>query len=183
VRRISREESIAVDKGKARKAAVKGAAIELAKRVPVIKELIGGAKAYEDSIKDQQREAFVNELSSRVEKIRENIQWYQTDEGQTFVKKIVATALNAEYADKLEYLANALGNGPKLGNDDARRQKYTEMIRQLSRPALNVLVASLQHPTGTGQVIASALAEEMDWDPAIVDACVQELYASGHSLS
>lgn len=156
------------------------AAIEVVKQVvPFSGALIESVRKYHESIEEQQREQFVAALSERVEELHTNAEWYKSGEGQQFVKKIVATALNAEHADKVEFLANALVNGPRLGADAAKRAKFIEMIRQLSKPALEVLVASLQHPTGTGQVMPGELAGELGWPPELVEACVKELYSLG----
>jgi hypothetical protein len=170
---------MALDKKKAVLAGVTGGALELAKVVPGLGALIESVRGYQENIENQQREAFVEVLSIRMDEMRDNAEWYKSPDGEEFVKKVVATALNAEYTDKIEYLANVLVNGPQLANDNARRQKFVEMVRQLSKPALDVLVASLKHRSGTGQVIAGDLARILGWHPSMVDACVQELYAVG----
>jgi hypothetical protein len=138
----------------------------LARRVPVVSELIEGASAYKESIEEQQRAAFIEALVARVDRVQDEAdKWYQSPEGETFVKKVVATALNAEYADKIDFLANALVNGPLLGSDDAMRLKLVEMIRQLSRPALQVLVTSLK--LGGGQVdVAGLIPHLVGWKTA-----------------
>ncbi len=90
----------------------------------------------------------------------------------------MATGLNAEYADKLEFLANALVSGPTLGDDDARRAKFVELIRQVSRPALEVLAASVEL-TGDGDIFKDQIAERLAWHPDLVEACVLELHSFG----
>ena len=154
------------------------AAIELVKLIPGAGALIEGVRKYHDSIEEQQRAAFVERLESRVSALEGNREWYQSEEGELFVKKVVATALNAEYADKLDFLANALVSGPQV-EGQAMRLKMVEMIRQVSRTAIDVLVAALNNPSGTGEVISADIAKAMGWHPALVDACVQELYALG----
>ena len=154
-------------------------AIEAAKLIPGVGILIESVRRYHETIEDQQREEFVDLISQRLEKIEQNSAWYASEEGERFVRKIVATALNAEYADKLEFLANALANGPELADDSASRLKFVEMIRSLSAPALEVLVASLEQQEGDGQVLAGRLAGTMNWPPYLVDACVNELRSLG----
>jgi hypothetical protein len=167
-------------KSKGLLAAASEATIEVVKQiVPFSGAFIEGVRKYHESIEEQQREEFVQALSERVEELSKNAEWYKSEQGQAFVKKIVATALNAEYVDKLEFLANALVNGPKLGADEAMRAKFVEMIRQLSKPALEVLVASLGRVSGTGQVMPGEIAGILRWSPELVDACVRELYAFG----
>lgn len=156
------------------------AAIELVKHlIPFSGILIESVRKYQESIEEQQREEFIAALAARVSEVGASSEWYKSDEGHAFVRKVVATALNAEYADKIEYLANALVNGPSLTSDVAMCAKFIEMTRQLSKPALDVLVASLQHPTGTGQVMPGELAGAMGWSPELVEACVKELYSFG----
>lgn len=168
-----------VSKKKALAAGGKEAAIEVAKMLPGAGAFIESVRKYHDEIEEQQREAFTQCLVERIERLEENQEWYKTDEGERFFNKIIGTALNAEYADKLEYLANALVNGPSLGDDDAKRMKFLEMVRQLSKPALDVLVTSMQRPTDSKQISSRDIASVMEWHPALVDACVQELYAAG----
>ena len=161
------------------KAGATEGAIEAAKMIPGVGILIESVRKYHETIGDQQREEFVDKISRRLEKIERNSDWYATDEGEQFVRKIVATALNAEYADKLEFLANALANGPELADDNTSRLKFVEMIRSLSAPALDVLVASLRQQEGAGQVLSGRLAAAMNWPPYLVDACVSELRSVG----
>jgi len=161
------------------KAGATEGAIEAAKLIPGVGILIESVRKYHATIEDQQREEFVDKISQRLEKIERNSEWYATYEGERFVRKVVATALNAEYADKLEFLANALVNGPELADDNASRLKFVEMIRSLSSPALEVLVASLGQHEGAGQVLAGRLAGSMNWPPYLVDACVSELRSIG----
>jgi hypothetical protein len=161
-------------------AGAREAAIETVKlTIPIVGPLIESFRKYRESIEDQQREAFIAKLAERASELEKNADWYRSAEAKDFTKKVVATALNAEYADKIEFLANAFANGPKLGNDDSTRAKFVEMIRQLSKPALEVLVASLENPNSTGQIMPGELAVELQWSPELVDACVHELHAIG----
>jgi hypothetical protein len=169
-------------KSKSLLSGAKEAVLEVVKQViPFSGALIESIRKYHESIEEQQRKEFVTALSLRVEELSKNAEWYKSEQGEEFVRKVVATALNAEYADKLEFLANALANGPKLGTDNAKRAKFVEMIRQLSKPALEVLVASIRRiiPSGTGQVMPGELAGALGWPPELVEACVKELYAFG----
>lgn len=156
------------------------AAIELVKQlIPFSGVFIESLRKYHESIQEQQREKFVEALSKRISELEQNADWYKSASGEDFVKKVIASALNAEYADKIDLLAQALVNGPTLGADDAKRSKFVEMIRQISKPAIDVLVASLEHPTSTGKVMAGELANALGWSPEMVDSCVRELYSLG----
>lgn len=151
---------------------------ELLSQIPLVGALIEGVKSYKEDIEEQQREEFVQALVARVEKVEAGSQWFQTDEGQEFVKKVVATALNAEYADKVNYLANALANGPQVP-EDALRLKFVELVRQLSKSALYLLAAAVENTSDTGIVYSGALASKLGWKPQLADACVRELGAAG----
>ena len=166
-------------KKKAIVAAAKEAALEAVKEIPFVGSLIEGVRAYHESIDEEQRQLFVDAMASRLDRLEQNSDWYKSSDGQEFVKKVVATGLNAEYADKIDYLANALTNGPSLGQQQAKRLKYVEMIRHLSKASLEVLATCVAHPTGTGQVMPGSIAKTLGWNPSFVDACVRELFASG----
>lgn len=170
---------MAIDKKKALIAGATAGAIEVVKLIPFVGAPIEAVRSYHDSIEEQQREDFVVALSGRLDRLEQNKDWYLNPESEIFVKKTVATALNAEYADKLEFLVNAIVNGPSLGSDHARCLKFVEMIRHLSKPALEVMIAARTHRTGTGEVLAGTLADHLGWKPALVDACVREIHAFG----
>lgn len=172
------ESSVTVDKRRAAGAAVIEFAIQLADQVPLLSSIIEAARKYQENIDEQQFNAFLASLVKRVDELDKKANWFGSPEAQAFVKKIVATALNAEYSDKLEFLVNALLNGPSLGNDEARRIKFVELIRQASRPALEVLVASvrLEHD---GAILTDRIAADLRWHPELVEACVSELHSFG----
>lgn len=170
-----------VDTKRAIKEGTKGAALECFKSVPVLSVLIEGVKNYQASIETQQKELFLELLRDRVaalEKV-ENIEWFKTTEGEEVVKKIVASALNAEYGDKIEYFANALVNC--AGDfEQAKRLKFIETLRHVSKPALCILAeeSELQQKRGkhfSPQVLVSELIERSGKEPHLVDACVKEL--------
>jgi hypothetical protein len=169
---------MAIDKSTALAASFSEGLIQLAEEIPGLSSLIESIRTYHENIENQQREAFSAELATRIDALEKHAAWYKTLTGEQFMKKVVATALNAEYCDKLEFLANALVNGPSLRDDDARRAKFVELIRQMSRPALEVLVASVRL-THDGDIIVDRIAEHLEWHPAVVDSCVRELHSLG----
>lgn len=167
-------------KGSAVAAGVKEVAIQLAELIPGVAIPIESVRAYRERIEEQQREEFIRRLEERVAKLEHVSEWYRSIDGEVFVKKVVATALNAEYADKIEYLANALVNGPSLGANQARRLKFVEMIRQLSNPAIQVMVAALRIRQNVDEVVVGEIARLLPgWDPGVIDACIKELYSVG----
>jgi hypothetical protein len=165
--------------GRATKAIAVETVKELVTDIPVIGPLIEGIKAYHESIEEQQRESFIKEIADRLTALEANAAWYSSEEGQSFVKKVVASALNAEYADKLNYLANALVNGPILESNAAERLKFVEMIRHLSKPALDLLAVAVKNPAGREIVDGGEFAVALEWPPELADACVRELASAG----
>ena len=153
--------------------------IEAVKLVPGVGILVESVRKYHDAIEQHQREEFVNLLAARIEKIENHSEWYATENGEKFVRKIVATALNAEYADKLEFLANALSNGPTLENDDATRLKFLDFVRSLSKPSLDALVGFAQYSSVGTEIQAGNIAKTMNWKPELADACIRELLSLG----
>ena len=162
------------------KAGVKEGVIGVVKKlVPGVDILIDSVGKYHETIEQQQREEFVNLLAARIEKIENHSEWYTTEGGEKFVRKIVATALNAEHIDKLDFLANALSNGPTLGDDDALRLKYLDFIRSLSKPSLDALVGFAKYSSIGTEVKAGNVAKTMNWKPELADACIRELHSLG----
>lgn len=156
------------------------AGIQLLEEIPFVSSLIEGVRKYQEVIQDEQRHAFVEVLAARVGELEASARtWYSSPEGEVFVKKVVATALNAEYGDKLDFLVNAFVNGPSLRQDDAKRVKFVEMIRQLSKPSLELLVASVRLRPKSEEVVIEELASELKWHPSLVDACIREVQSLG----
>lgn len=99
-------------------------------------------------------------------------------------EKIVASALNAEYTDKIEYFSNALLNSQNESFNQSERLKFIEILRQVSKPALEILALEdmLQKKRGpfySSQVIKSDLIKVSNLTPHLVEACINELYSLG----
>ncbi len=163
--------------------------IEAIKLVPGFNILIGGIKKYEAHIENQQRELFLVALTNRIADIEQHFQndWYKTPEAEEFVKKTVASALNAEYADKIDFFANMLINS-KEDLKQMERMKFLELVRQLSKPALVVLdvATKLYKRRGTGHspqmddpTTKRYIITETGFEQLLVDACVSELLSLG----
>jgi hypothetical protein len=155
------------------------AGIETLKLLPGIGILVESVRKYRESIEEQQQREFVEKILERVKYVERNLDWYRTEEGDCFARKVIATALNAEYTDKLDFIANLFVNGATLENAEAERFKYVEMIRFLSRPALQVLVKIVEILPEHKGISVRNLAEEIGWEPAFIDACMLELHAVG----
>jgi hypothetical protein len=155
------------------------AGVEALKLVPGVGILIESVRKYRESIEEQQQGEFIQEILERLEYVECNLEWYATEEGERFTRKVIATALNAEYVDKLDFIANLFVNGANSGNGEAEQSKYIEMVRLLSRPALQVLVKIVQTLPEHKGISVRNLASEIGWEPALVDACILELHSIG----
>ncbi|MDP3580856.1 MAG: hypothetical protein Q8S39_02905, partial [Ignavibacteria bacterium] len=112
-----------------------------------------------------------------------NSKWYGTDEGAEVSKKIIASALNAEFADKVSYFANALINSSGDFVQD-ERLKFIEILRMISKPALKVLAKEreLQKQRGQGHsssISFNGLTKNLDLSPHLIETCITELYSIG----
>lgn len=171
-----------------KRAFIKGAgegALEAIKLVPGISILIEGVRSYQENIEEQQRKQFMKLLLERITVLENatSIEWYCTAEGEEIVKKIIASALNAEYSDKIEYFANGLVNC--AGDfEQVERLKFIETLRHISKPALYILAkeSELHQKRGktfSPQVLVEELIRESDMQPHLVEACVKELESFG----
>jgi len=160
--------------------------IESIKMIPGLNILVSSVKAYQDNIEEQQRTEFIEELKTRLEQIEEksfNAKWYNTLDGIVVSKKIIASALNAEFADKISYFANALINCSQNYEQD-ERLKFIEILRVISKPALKVLAVEreLKRKLGDGhsmQVSMNELVNHLDLSPHLIETCITELYSIG----
>ena len=174
-----------VDK-KGLKKAVKEAGLEIVKATPAIAPLIEGVRAYQSYIEEEQRQRFLSVLQERVNRVERlfDREWYSTEEGIAISKKLIAIALRAESADKVDYFADALINASKPMFTHDKRCKFCEILKTVSLPALRVLAyeTNLQKERGPGhspQVLIDQLIQRSGMDPFLVEACVRELYMLG----
>ncbi len=170
---------MSLDKKKALLTGGVEAGIEALKLFPGIGILVESVRKYRESIEEQQQREFVQRILERLAYLEQNLDWYKTEVGDCFAKKVIATALNAEYTDKLDFIANLFVNGATLEIGEAERFKYVEMVRSLSRPALQVLVKIVHILPEHSVVSARYLASEIAWEPSFIDACILELHAIG----
>jgi len=160
--------------------------IEFAKIVPGLSVLVEGIRAYQENIEEQQKRDFIASLTERLKNLEAesiNAEWYQSEEGIEVTKKIIGSALNPEYADKVSYFANALINSSGDYEQD-ERLKFIEILRHISKPALKILAKErgLHLERGRGyspQVLVSELIKNTTLEPHLVEACVNELFSIG----
>lgn len=171
-----------------KRALIKGAAegaLEVIKLVPGLSILIEGVRSYQENIEEQQREHFTQLLLERIEELANAVSngWYSTAEGEEVIKKIVASALNAEYCDKIEYFANGLVNC-SADFEQAEILKFIETLKHISKPALCILAkeSELQQKRGkffSPKVLVDELIKESEMQPHLVEACIKELGSFG----
>lgn len=166
-------------------AASKESAIEAAKLIPGMGSLIEGIRKYHEHIEEEQRALFIAEIADRLRKLEDtfNKEWYNSEEGQILTKKLIASALNAEYADKIAYFANALINVCHA-NFEQNRNKFIEILRKISFSSLELLAKEkiLHEKRGSNyspEVLLGELVKITNWDPYLVESCVKELYSLG----
>lgn len=160
--------------------------LELLKSIPPLKYLVAGLNGYEDYFIREQRVNLITEILQRIDALEDALEspWYQTSEGEEILKKTIASALNAEYAEKIEFFANITINGPQ-DIEQLEKLKFIDMVRQLSKASLRVLaVAVMIHNSAhglhqIGQLIGTAASDTGLRDRDSVKACINELIAVG----
>jgi hypothetical protein len=174
------------------KAAAKGGSRALLKLIPGI----GVPLAAYEEVERQRKQKALDELhavlASRIEIVEEKVHpdWLKTDDGQLFASKVVEAALDAQLADKRQLFANALINSVLFENTPIEKKlKFVDLLRGLSRVALDVLAAihRMCGPTlkssGAFYIsdtdIARTVAGNTGMDPYLVSAAVAELRAAG----
>ncbi len=174
---------------------IREATKELAKRLPIIAETIGGIEGYTRSLKEQSREQLLKYLFDKVSRldleIEEKIKAYSNSEaGKLFFSKAIESALNAEYGDKQEIFVNALLNGAQVNVLEDEKLRFIDLIRHLSRVALNVLSVVyemydrlLNDRTSSPQIarreVVSAARERFQYTPELTDSALRELKNMG----
>ena len=168
------------------KEAIKEASIELFKKIPGLSLLIEGARKYKEYAENEQKKELLILLEKRIIKLEKgfNEDLYNSNEAKIYLKKLISTALNPEYADKLEFFANMLIN-TKMDYSQMERLKYVEMVRQLSKPALVVLDAAnrLYKPASSSEpptsIVPNQIAEETGFNLTFINVLISELYELG----
>ena len=170
--------------------ALSASMLEAVKLIPGTSILIEGIKNYKNTIEENQRKRFLELLEERVNTLEKLVksEWYSTDDGKEFVEKLVATALNAEYTDKMVFFRNMLFNGAIYEFDQIEKLKFIEMAAHLSKAALSVLAAANQihierGPRYSRQIDGPSdinrIIEITHFDEDLVLSCVNELYSEG----
>jgi hypothetical protein len=161
----------------------------LKKKIPVFGVLYEGYEAYKKSTEEKLFKEFVYTVNDKVQKIEAQFdeEWINSHEGENFCSKVMASAVNAEYCDKQELFANALINGTIVSDiESSEKFKFVDILRQLSRPALDVLAVMYTMRDKIKSQMASMLAENVTndahkegrlkgMDYYLVYSCIEEI--------
>lgn len=168
-----------------------------ASEIPVLAQLL---KIQEKLKQDQFNRSIVKILTFLKEKVDDpellfSDEWLRSEEGQTFARKVFASALDAQLADKQQLFVNALING--IENKQLpyhEKLKFTDMIRHLSLPALMILSKIHQlyenRPEATGfhdlspdsfSVNRMEVVQKLgnQYDPHLIESCLDEMRGYG----
>ncbi len=191
VNELMNKENIRTNRLLAVKSGLWGAVKSFAKRVPLWGDLVEGLEKCQDSIKEQTRIQMLGHLENRINNLNDEFknklqEYFNTQEGQLFCIKIMETALNAEYMDKQEIFVNALFNASDRNVSEDEKLRFIDLIRHLSKVALNVLYAiyekydkQLESTISLPQIIIRDVVTEthqkFQYSPELTDSAVREL--------
>lgn len=167
-----------------------------ASRVPVIGEALAGVEAFRQKQREKTAKEFIENLGSRLEAMgdRFSAEWLATEDGRMFAHKVFESATDAQLADKKELFANAFVNGAGDDSDVHEKTKFVDLLRQLSRDALDVLCELhrkfgpiLAKPLATrsestnvsSETIATELSSTLHWDGYRIESAYRELSSAG----
>ena len=174
-------------------AAAKGALKTLASRFPGLGEALGAYEEFERCRKEKTLAQFVEDVHDRLERAQPKLDgdWLGSEEGQVFVGKVIDAALDAQTADKRQLFANALLNGAIMNIPLATKTKFVDLLRSLSRLALDVLAelhsefrSKVANHSESTVITPERVAEQLcsgssELDPYAVISAIEELRSAG----
>ena len=182
------------DLKKALKAAGKSA---LGKLIPGLSEAVAGYDAYKASSHDRNVEKMLEHLAMKVAEYEVFFthEWFQTEEGEIFARKVVDAAIDVQSEEKQELFVNVLINGTESDLPIEEKTKFVDMLRQLSLASIQVLAEMhrMFEPqtirpgrdrdlTGAApQIDATRIAEQLSekYEPYLVTSAIKELESHG----
>lgn len=165
-------------------------------RVPGIAEALAGVEAYRREQRDKASREFEESLAVRLEALgdRFNPDWLSTEDGQMFAGKVLESGLDAQMADKRQLFVNALANGATSDADVYEKTKFVDLLRHLSRDALDVLCELhkqygpiVKQPASSrskstflsSDRVGRELSYVLSWDPYRIESAYRELCSMG----
>ena len=167
----------------------------LVSRVPFLGEALNSVEAYRAKQREKAALEFRNALGDRLAAMEEQFStdWLNTPDGEMFSNKILESALDAQMADKRDMFVNALVNGARIEAPIFEKTKFVDLLRSLSRDALDVLYhlhvkygpivrkPESERPSTFLEPlkVTEELAPVMKWDPFRIESAYSELGSSG----
>ena len=169
--------------------------------IPGIGQVLAGWDAYKKSQFDRAVKKAIETLQALNEQVQglEDIfqdQWWQSDEGKQFARKVWDAAIDQQFEDKQELFINALVQGGKKKDvAHLEKLKFIDILRSLSRAAIMVLAdmhemfkiqvrgqgRSPESTSGYPLVDPNAIASKLSdrYDPYLVTAAIHEMESQG----
>lgn len=120
----------------------KGLAKALASRIPVFSEIFATFDSYRKARFERETKEFLNYLETALAQVGEKFDpsWFASPDGEKYARKVFDCGVDAQLAEKKELFAKALLSGAIVEEIDLyEKLKFIDILRQLSRAALNVL--------------------------------------------
>jgi len=156
-----------------------------------------GALAFDSTVKEATQKKLIESLEKKVGDIKEffSDEWFKSDAGKLFAVKVLTSAMDGQLSEKSQFFVNALISGVRSKDiDDLQKFKFIDLLRSLSRVALEVL--SVLHTEYEPKTIRPGRADpgkstvlmdekvidslvEKGLDPYNADSGFQELKSAG----
>lgn len=177
--------------------ALSGTAKSALSLIPGLGQAIAGWDAYKHSAFERNVGNIIDHLSQKIDNLEVffSAEFFETEEGQLFTRKVIDAALDAQLEDKQELFINALVNAPTSQSiGELQRLKFIDMLRHLSRAALMVLAemhsmfrTQVRGPNRDPafspfpHVDPTSIAEKLSdkYDPYLVISAISEMEAQG----
>jgi hypothetical protein len=166
--------------------------------IPVVGQVIAGWDAYKRSSFQRNVQQLIDDLSQKVDDVEVffGTDYFQTEEGQLFARKVIDAALDPQLEDKQELFVNTLINAPTSQNiGELQKLKFVDTLRHLSKAAVMVLAEMhkvlLSQVRGPGRnpdpvqsfplVDPTNIAEKLSdtYDPYLVTSAISEMESQG----
>lgn len=175
-----------------------GAAKSALSLVPGLGQAIAGWDGYKRSVFDRTVQRLIQIMNEKIENLEDfaHNEWFRTQEGEQFVRKVFDAAFDEQLQDKQELFVNAFINGVKDQTiPQLEKLKFVDMLRHLSLAALIVLAemdnmfrAQVRGPGRQPDPLQSLpmvdptdIAEKLSgkYDPYMVTSTVYEMESQG----
>ena len=175
--------------------ALSGTLKSAASKIPGVGQAIAGYDAYKKSIFERNLISTLKYLEQKVDDFDSffSDEWFQSEDGQQFARKVFDSALDIQMEDKQELFVNTLING--IQNKDLsnlEKLKFVDILRNLSRASLMVLCDMHElyeertkrpgrQSSRSAHIDRNKVAEELStkYEPYLVNSCICEMESQG----